>query len=668
MKGKILGFALALISFATVGVVQMQANATVDNTRDCDKYSIVYCGTLTMGEIKNKFNDSDHAKIYASFGIQKSEISDMKNGVVYQDGTVKVGGKVVATGAVMAARYLGGSGITGSSTAKRLSVSHMGSAQTALVKFDNNGRFMFALMKPCGNPVTGHPTKPKPQPPKPSAFCKSLTFVKLGDSTYRFYGKATKENGATIKSYTFTIKKNGSVVNTKTIPQTGVAQYYDYQTTAPGNYSVSLSVATSLGNKTDSTHCVTTFTIPEQPQPSATCKEVTVDTLTSHSVRFNGSATTTNGATVNGYEFTVYNAAGAVAKTIPVTTSALSTSVNYTQETPGTYTVKLVVKTSVGDKDGENCTKQFTIPETPVATCESASVETLSRTSFKLNASATASGGATISGYEFAIYKDSTLIETVPVSSTATSVSTLYNQTTAGSYTVKVTVKTSLGDNTNANCEAPFTVHAEQAPSVVIEKYVDNKKYERVNIGEDFPYEIKVTNTGNTDLKNAVVTDTPQAGIVLSQTQAQGTVSGNVWTYTIASLPVGQSVSFVLTASVPAFTEGMLINKVCVDTTDIPGSPDACDSANVDVPPVKKQVEVCNPKTGEIITVDEDQQANYLPADSDKCQNVKPPAPVTPEVPTALPQTGPTAILMQLVGITSLAGATAYYVASRRNG
>lgn len=109
--------------------------------------------------------------------------------------------------------------------------------------------------------------------------------------------------------------------------------------------------------------------------------------------------------------------------------------------------------------------------------------------------------------------------------------------------------------------------------------------------------------------------------------------------------------------------------------------------------PAPGQVEVCNPTTGEIITVDEKDKDNYAPVNSDKCKDIKvcvvstkttatikgaefdankhstnmndcKDAPAT--VVTELPQTGVADVVAKLAGAISLAGAAAYYIASRR--
>lgn len=166
----LLGSGLILLA-TIVGLMQLPVHAaTVDRSRDYDKYAIVYGGTMSVDEVRKTYNSDDHAAVFSAFGIDQGELNgDIRKGVVYQDGRVEVDGDVVASNASMAARELGGATISGSTTAKKVSVSKMGSAQEALVKFDDSGRFVWAIMTPCGNPVNATPTpkptsQPQPQP------------------------------------------------------------------------------------------------------------------------------------------------------------------------------------------------------------------------------------------------------------------------------------------------------------------------------------------------------------------------------------------------------------------------------------------------------------------------------------------------------------------------
>jgi len=478
MKGKFLAFLLALFGVATVGIVQLQANAAVDNSRDCDRFAVVRCGMMSVAELRTEYDTNngspmngttvqqgDIKRVFSAMGISRSELNGtFKSGVVYQDGRVVVGGKTVATGAQMAARGLGGSQIAGTN-AQRVSVRAMGSAQTAYVKFDSNGKFKFAVMKPCGNPVKANPVQPPKPEPKPSAECKSLAITKLERDKYRFDARATVKNGAKVKSYTFVTSRDGQRVDSKT-----------------------------------------------------------------------------------------------------VRTSNLNARYTFAASRPGTYTVRVTVDTTVGKKTGPACVKQFTVKPIP----------------------------------------------------------------------------------------------QQKTPDVEIEKFVENVKYKRVGVNVEYDYQINVRNTGEIDLKNVVVTDTPEEGITLVSSD-DGQIENNRWTHTIPSLKVDETREYTLTAKVPAYLAGTLTNTVCVDAPEVPGNPDDCDKADVDVPKPAQpgQIEVCVLADNTIQVIDED---DFNPAlhsrDLSDCEE----APVVQE----LPKTGPAETALQLMGAMSLAGSSAYYMASRR--
>lgn len=173
-----------------------------------------------------------------------------------------------------------------------------GSTYQALVGKTSSG-MRFALLKICGNLVlkvtppsvscpdgtTGtYPnckaqtcpegtTGTYPNCSKPAAACDMLKIDKIADN-YQFTGAASVSGGATVSSYTYVVKRDGKTVYTKVIDSSELSNIYIYNQSLEGSYSVELTVATSLGNKT-SPDCVKTFNIvaPETcPQNPALLK------------------------------------------------------------------------------------------------------------------------------------------------------------------------------------------------------------------------------------------------------------------------------------------------------------------------------------------------------------------------------------------------------------
>jgi uncharacterized repeat protein (TIGR01451 family) len=130
-------------------------------------------------------------------------------------------------------------------------------------------------------------------------------------------------------------------------------------------------------------------------------------------------------------------------------------------------------------------------------------------------------------------------------------------------------------------------------PAISIEKKVSKDK---VAVGETFTYTLVVKNTGDVNLKNAVVSDNAPAGVQFISTD-KGSVVGNKLAYTIPSLTVGQSTTITIQAKVTVYKEGSIVNTACVNTPEVnPGQPekeDDCDDVPVTVVPPAKPVYEC---------------------------------------------------------------------------
>ncbi len=117
-----------------------------------------------------------------------------------------------------------------------------------------------------------------------NAICSDIVVVKIDRTHFNFKASSTVENGATISSYLFTVQKNnssGEIVATKTVPSTATkAESGSIELSATGTYYVSVTVTTSLGNKTSS-NCAESFSVappdkcevnPALPKNDPECK------------------------------------------------------------------------------------------------------------------------------------------------------------------------------------------------------------------------------------------------------------------------------------------------------------------------------------------------------------------------------------------------------------
>ena len=237
----------------------------------------------------------------------------------------------------------------------------------------------------------------------------------------------------------------------------------------------------------------------------------------------------------------------------------------------------------------------------------------------------------------------------------------------AKSYTAKVVVnskdKTGV---TSTDCQVIVKTPTKQAPKVTITKHVmsNNQQFKStgVEINTEFSYILVVTNGGNIDLKDVVVTDTPEAGVTLLANQAIGTVTNNIWTTTISSLAIGQSQTFTLKAKVPTYKAGEIKNTACVDTPTVPGSPDDCDNATVNVPKPNEDMLVCiiADNTGKLVPIPKnDFNSKIHSTNATSCLK-------TPEKSAEIPSTGATEIISGVMGAGALSYGGYTYSASRR--
>ena len=299
------------------------------------------------------------------------------------------------------------------------------------------------------------------------------------------------------------------------------------------------------------------------------------------------------------------------------------------------YTVISTIITKNGENSNANCEKSFEtkaptpIPSKPELVCRNITINQISRTKFEFNTSYTANN-TTFVGVKY-IVKDQS--GKIVIEKTVNNGSKLtLDIEIVGKFTISSTVITKDGENSNSNCEKSFEVKREEKPSILIKKTVNNQKNAKIEANTDFNYEITVSNNGNVDLKDVVVTDRAPANITFVSAD-NGEIKDNTLTLKINSLKVGESRTITIKSQATA-TGITAVNTACVDTPTIPGENDGCDSAKVEVP--KKQT---------------------------------PPTPTpnspTPNIPTELPQTGANT-LSAILGLTSMVTAFGYYFASRK--
>jgi hypothetical protein len=120
----------------------------------------------------------------------------------------------------------------------------------------------FAIMRSCGNLVTT--TTPSP-PPEPIYTCNDLTAKLVSGNEYKFSGKATAKNGASITGYEFNFGDNTE--KTTSNPNDVLHTYKDKGATYTAKLSVKFDVKGEAKSVT-SNACKVQITVSQTPTPT----------------------------------------------------------------------------------------------------------------------------------------------------------------------------------------------------------------------------------------------------------------------------------------------------------------------------------------------------------------------------------------------------------------
>jgi uncharacterized repeat protein (TIGR01451 family) len=104
---------------------------------------------------------------------------------------------------------------------------------------------------------------------------------------------------------------------------------------------------------------------PPPPQPAASCVLMTITPLTRTKFSFNTKASKHNGATILKYTYTVKDSTGKVIHTQSSSNATEVDSLIYDSVKDGSFTVSVVVSTSLGDKADPQCQKPLNVTPEP---------------------------------------------------------------------------------------------------------------------------------------------------------------------------------------------------------------------------------------------------------------------------------------------------------------
>lgn len=175
-------YSIAILFSVTIMAIGVLLSTTtsalsISASRDCDDNAVIKCGALTINELKQKYQSTHGAPtMFNHMGISSEAVQSLNNtntveGKVTRAGRVVVGEKTVATGA----KTVGRQNISGSTAVTRNGItfyertpeiSFQAGSLKAFVVSDKDGKFLFAVIASCGNPVKATPVAP-PKPPAP---------------------------------------------------------------------------------------------------------------------------------------------------------------------------------------------------------------------------------------------------------------------------------------------------------------------------------------------------------------------------------------------------------------------------------------------------------------------------------------------------------------------
>lgn len=109
------------------------------------------------------------------------------------------------------------------------------------------------------------------------------------------------------------------------------------------------------------------------PKPAAACTNVKGHKISRTEYTFTATASTSNGATISSYTFTV-SGPSTSKHVVVTTTSKTATTPTVSLKNPGTYTIYVTVKTSVGDRTSGTCNVRVTVDKEPTPEPEKVTV------------------------------------------------------------------------------------------------------------------------------------------------------------------------------------------------------------------------------------------------------------------------------------------------------
>jgi uncharacterized repeat protein (TIGR01451 family) len=402
--------------------------------------------------------------------------------------------------------------------------------------------------------------KPRQRPPTPtpSYACEALTVQKLSRTSFKFQARGSASGGAQVTGYIFK-------VNDRTVYD-GNSSSYTYNQSKSGNYTVKAFIKTNKGNSKEVAACVKTITVEAPPEkPNYTIKKY----VENRDAQNNESSVSVEPNKPFTYKIVIENTSNVELKNIKAWDVLPNEGITV-QYVDGT------LKMNGQDVQSPEDEKFFIQGEGGGIIIPSIGAKQKVEFTFDAKVVMNMDNPNSIEG------------------TVCSPEGTFYNNIAKAD-----PAKQGSGESESdlpekqdpAVIKCTYTPPVKN-PSVIIEKEVS--KYE-VNVGEEFTWYISVTNNGDVDLKDVVVSDeAPVNTEFLSSAAVDGiTVDVNAKEFkaTIAELKVGQKVTFGVQAKLTSYQNSDIVNTACVNAPEVnpnePGQEDDCDDAKI------KPVEKC---------------------------------------------------------------------------
>lgn len=357
------GLLLAASTIVSLGF----GGATAAALRYCDDNSIIRCGALTASELQQKYNanEDDVKAIFSHYGISSSMVanaSTAKVGTVTKTGDVIVDGKVVATSAQTVGRQnvSGSTAVTinGKTYYQRTPADvFIVDSQDAFVFLDSNGKFVAAILQPCGNPIVATAKETVKQ--TATYTCTGLTVTPVSRTKYEFKATRTVQNAEYINT-TFVVRDSA---NKELLRMSNTEGVLTYDQATAGTYSVEAIIKAKVGGveKTSpaTAACKKTFTVAAAP--AYECSGIQVVEKSRNTFNFTVTTKAEGGATLKQISIDFGDGETAVAQNGQPVSHTYAQADTYDVIATPTFTVDGADKTA----PNEACETQVTVDEEP---------------------------------------------------------------------------------------------------------------------------------------------------------------------------------------------------------------------------------------------------------------------------------------------------------------